>query len=208
MHLSDQSLTAGGFRPYTFVFYIKFIVNFIVDPIETFFNVVENLSFDMVVFRLFFNGGQKTGCQLEPLDKQILQIAAVIGADLPIGLLRAIDGLSDEQRQECLLRLQAGEFLYERRTAPERVFAFNDLTLVPTLGESGDDKGRNRVLVYAVEEPAGLYGAGGKFWVACVEARYLGETYKDPPSGIIGGIDAGHFVPLTEFVPSKHCVGR
>lgn len=62
--------------------------------------------------------------QLEPLDKQTLQIAAVVGADMPIGLLRAIDGSSEEQRQQCLIRLQAAEFLYERRSPPERVFAF------------------------------------------------------------------------------------
>ena len=62
--------------------------------------------------------------QLEPLDKQTLQIAAVVGADMPIGLLRAIDGSSEAQRQQCLTRLQAAEFLFERRSAPERVFAF------------------------------------------------------------------------------------
>ena len=62
--------------------------------------------------------------QLVPLDKQTLQIAAVVGADMPIGLLRAIDGSSEDELQRCLVRLQAAEFLFERRSAPERVFAF------------------------------------------------------------------------------------
>ncbi len=41
-----------------------------------------------------------------------------------MSILGAIDELSDDERRQCLLPLQQAEFLYERQTAPERIFAF------------------------------------------------------------------------------------
>ncbi|HMB78263.1 MAG TPA: hypothetical protein VKN76_17860, partial [Kiloniellaceae bacterium] len=57
-------------------------------------------------------------------DKRLLQIAAVVGPEVPHSVLVAIDGLSEGARQESLLHLQTAEFLYECQTLPLRIFAF------------------------------------------------------------------------------------
>ena len=44
--------------------------------------------------------------QLASADKRLLQIAAVIGTEVPIAVLRAIDDLGEAERQESLARLQ------------------------------------------------------------------------------------------------------
>ena len=62
--------------------------------------------------------------RLPPTDKRILTLAAVIGARIPLDLLARVDGLSTADRLEGLRRLQRAELLYERRRAPETVFAF------------------------------------------------------------------------------------
>jgi hypothetical protein len=74
-------------------------------------------------------------------------------------------------------------------------FDISGLTLVPTLTspDSPENKGLNRILIFAEEEPVGMAGSRGRFQVACIEAKYLGETYKDPPSGRIDGLSPLHF---------------
>lgn len=47
------------------------------------------------------------------------------------------------------------------------------------------DRGLNRVYVDALEEPVQLVGSRPVVHRACVEVFYLGETYKDPPSGVV-----------------------
>lgn len=77
-------------------------------------------------------------------------------------------------------------------------FDIQGITLVPTLSNEGAN-GKNRILVYAEEEPAGLAGSRGTFHVGCMEPHYLGETYKDPPSGIIDEVDNTWFVESEVF---------
>jgi predicted ATPase/class 3 adenylate cyclase len=62
--------------------------------------------------------------RLPPLQKQLLQTAAVIGVIVPSGLLRDVSGVADEQLSECLADLQAAEFLYESNLFPEIEYAF------------------------------------------------------------------------------------
>jgi class 3 adenylate cyclase/tetratricopeptide (TPR) repeat protein len=62
--------------------------------------------------------------RLVPDDKRRLQAAAVIGKDVPLTLLQAISGESDENLRAGLLRLQAAEFLYEARLFPEIEYTF------------------------------------------------------------------------------------
>jgi hypothetical protein len=62
------------------------------------------------------------------------------------------------------------------------------------------------VLIIVEEEPQNLAGSRGRFHVACVEARYLGDTYKDPPSGIVQGLAPERFVELQLFNPARHCL--
>jgi class 3 adenylate cyclase len=60
-----------------------------------------------------------------PADaKRLLQTAAVIGTEVPFGLLRAIAELSEAELYQGLGHLQAAEFVYETRLFPERVYTF------------------------------------------------------------------------------------
>ena len=62
--------------------------------------------------------------RLRPVEKRLLQTAAVIGHEVPLYLLQAVAGLSEDVLQRGLARLQAGEFLYETRFVPECEYAF------------------------------------------------------------------------------------
>ena len=62
---------------------------------------------------------------LNPGDKRLLQIMSVVGARIPEALLRRIDQLDSQSRNDSLRRLQEAELVYERRSAPDRHFAFN-----------------------------------------------------------------------------------
>jgi hypothetical protein len=87
-------------------------------------------------------------------------------------------------------------------------FVVQNITLVPTLDtpEAETSKGLNRVLIFAGEQPVSLAGSRGRFHVACIEARYLGETYKDPPSGQIQGVAPLRFVEIQDFDAAEHCL--
>ncbi|MEE8301136.1 MAG: tetratricopeptide repeat protein, partial [Candidatus Tectomicrobia bacterium] len=57
-------------------------------------------------------------------DKQLLQTAAVIGADIALPLVRAIADLPEDALQQGLAHLQAAEFVYETQLFPERQYTF------------------------------------------------------------------------------------
>ena len=57
-------------------------------------------------------------------NKQLLQAAAVVGKDVPFGLLFAIAGLAEEAVHRGLAQLQAAEFLYETRLFPDLEYSF------------------------------------------------------------------------------------
>jgi hypothetical protein len=87
-------------------------------------------------------------------------------------------------------------------------FKVQNITLVPTLNLPDEDspKGTNRIYIYAGEEPVNSASGLGIYHVACVEARYLGETYKNPSSGKIPKIPPERFVEAALFDPELHCV--
>ena len=62
--------------------------------------------------------------RLPPEEKRLLQMAAVIGTEVPGPLLQAIAETSDEGLSRSLAQLQAAEFLYETSLFPERAYAF------------------------------------------------------------------------------------
>ena len=62
--------------------------------------------------------------RLAPAEKQLLQSGAVVGPEVPVQLLHAVTGLSENDLERHLRQLQAGEFLYETRLLPEPVYAF------------------------------------------------------------------------------------
>ena len=62
--------------------------------------------------------------RLPPAEKHLLQIAAVIGTEVPVPLLHAIAALPEEALHRGLAHLQATEFLYETCLAPDPAYAF------------------------------------------------------------------------------------
>ncbi len=57
-------------------------------------------------------------------DKRLLQVAAVIGKDVPFGLLQAAAELPEDELRRGLTGLQAAEFLYESRLFPDLEYTF------------------------------------------------------------------------------------
>ena len=62
--------------------------------------------------------------RLEPEAKRLLQLAAVIGKDVPFSLLRSIAEAPDEVLRGALTRLLTTEFMYEAHLFPELVYTF------------------------------------------------------------------------------------
>jgi tetratricopeptide (TPR) repeat protein len=57
-------------------------------------------------------------------DKQLLQTASAIGKDVPLALLLAIAGRTEDDVRSGLARLQSAEFLYEKSLFPDPAFTF------------------------------------------------------------------------------------
>src|SRR5438093_1204933 len=62
--------------------------------------------------------------QLPAETKDLLQMAAVIGPEVPVPLLQAIAKLPEDALQRCLVHLQTTELLYETRLVPEQIYTF------------------------------------------------------------------------------------
>src|SRR5262249_19193874 len=62
--------------------------------------------------------------RLPPEEKRLLQMAAVIGTEVPLPLLQAITELPEEALHGALAHLQAAEFLYETRLFPDHEYTF------------------------------------------------------------------------------------
>jgi class 3 adenylate cyclase/tetratricopeptide (TPR) repeat protein len=62
--------------------------------------------------------------RLPPDDKRLLQLASVVGKDVPLPLLRAIADMPEQDLRRCLARLQTAEFLYETRLFPDPEYTF------------------------------------------------------------------------------------
>jgi len=96
--------------------------------------------------------------RLPPEEKRLLQMAAVIGTEVPFALLQAIAELSEADLHSGLARLQAAEFLYEASLFPELVYTFKH-ALTHEVAYSGLLLERRRVLhariVEALEALAG-----------------------------------------------------
>jgi transcriptional regulator with AAA-type ATPase domain/tetratricopeptide (TPR) repeat protein len=62
--------------------------------------------------------------RLDDTLKPVLEVASVIGTQVPLGLLGAVTGRSEPALGRALSRLQAAEFLRETRVFPEVEYAF------------------------------------------------------------------------------------
>jgi tetratricopeptide (TPR) repeat protein len=92
--------------------------------------------------------------RLPPEDRRLLQLASVIGKDVPLTLLEAIADLPDDALRRGLERLQAAEFIYEARVSPDLEYTFKHaLTHDVAYGSLLDDRRRalHAALVGAIE---------------------------------------------------------
>ncbi len=79
-------------------------------------------------------------------DKRLLQVASVIGKDLPFALLEAIADLPNETLRRGLNHLQVAEFLYETGLYPDLEYAFKHaLTHEVTYGGLLQERRRARL---------------------------------------------------------------
>jgi tetratricopeptide (TPR) repeat protein len=62
--------------------------------------------------------------RLAPDDKALLQMASVIGKDVPFALLQAIAEYPEQELHAAIGRLQAAEFLYESTIFPDPEYTF------------------------------------------------------------------------------------
>ena len=81
---------------------------------------------------------------LPAAEKRLLHEAAVIGPDVPFGLLHAISGLTEDQLRGLLNNLQAAEFLYPTQLFPDLQYRFkhaltHDVTYRGVLNERRRD---------------------------------------------------------------------
>ncbi|MGH7389465.1 MAG: ATP-binding protein [Candidatus Rokuibacteriota bacterium] len=82
--------------------------------------------------------------RLSPKDKRLLQTAAVVGKDVPLGLLQAIAELREEALRAGLDRLQSAELIQETGLYPDLEYAFKHaLTHEVTYGGLLHDRRRD-----------------------------------------------------------------
>ena len=62
--------------------------------------------------------------RLQPEEKRLLEIAAVIGKDFPLALLQAVADENEETLRRALGHLQTAEFLYETSLFPDLEYTF------------------------------------------------------------------------------------
>ncbi|MEX2220460.1 MAG: AAA family ATPase [Candidatus Rokuibacteriota bacterium] len=62
--------------------------------------------------------------RLDPVEKSLLQTAAVIGKDVPFALLEAVADVPEQALHQGLARLRGAEFLYETIMFPEPEYTF------------------------------------------------------------------------------------
>src|SRR5262249_23041629 len=62
--------------------------------------------------------------RLPPEEKRLLQVASVVGKDVPLGLLQSVADVSFEALRGCLDHLQTAEFVYEIGLSPDPEYSF------------------------------------------------------------------------------------
>src|SRR5262249_31260345 len=81
--------------------------------------------------------------RLPPDEKRLLQVASVVGKDVPLGLLQSVADVPSETLQRSLDHLQAAEFVYELGLSPDPEYSFKHaLTHEVTYGGLLQDRRR------------------------------------------------------------------
>jgi DNA-binding SARP family transcriptional activator/predicted ATPase len=91
-------------------------------------------------------------------QKALLQMAAVIGQDVPVELLEPISNLGRDRLLELLGELQAAEFLYQTRLLPEPQYTFKHALTHRVAYASVLKERRRSIHVQLVETIEKLYG--------------------------------------------------
>jgi len=87
-------------------------------------------------------------------DKRLLQVAAVVGKDVELPVVRAVSDLPDAELFRAFGRLQGAEFLYETRSGPEPRYTFKHALTHDVAYASLLDRGRRALhgrIVDAIE---------------------------------------------------------
>jgi len=90
-------------------------------------------------------------------DKDLLQIASVVGTDVPVAVLAAVASVLDDGLPYRLARLQAAEFLYETSVPPDAAYAFKHALTHEVAYGSLLQKRRRALHARTVEAIEGLY---------------------------------------------------
>jgi tetratricopeptide (TPR) repeat protein len=98
--------------------------------------------------------------RLPPEAKHLLQIAAVIGMEMPVALLQPIVELSEGELHDGLVTLQAAEFLSETRLFPEPAYTFKHILTQQVAYESLLQERRLALHARIVETLETLAGEG------------------------------------------------
>jgi class 3 adenylate cyclase/tetratricopeptide (TPR) repeat protein len=126
--------------------------------------------------------------RLDPETKRLLQLAAVIGKDVPFALLQAIVEMTDEVLHDLLSRILAAELMYEARLLPELVYTFKHaLThevaygnllqdrrralharIVETMESTASDDGRSPDQIAEQTDRLGHHALRGELWEQAV----------------------------------------
>src|SRR5215831_7901123 len=111
-------------------------------------------------------------------DKMLLQMASVLGKDVPLGLLQAIAEIAEDELRAAIGRLRAAEFLYEVEFFPDIEFTFKHaLTHQVAYGSLLQDR-RRALHVRIVETIERMYPDRGAEHVDRVAHHaFLGEEW-------------------------------
>ena len=116
--------------------------------------------------------------RLPPEEKRLLQVAAVIGMEVPFPLLQSVAALSEEALRRSLAHLQATEFLYEARLFPELEYAFKHALLHDVAYMSLLERQR-RIYHAAVGRSLETLYAGRTDEVVALLAHHFGRSTED-----------------------------
>jgi len=90
-------------------------------------------------------------------DRDLLQIASVVGTDVPVAVLAAVAGRATDALADGLARLQSAEFLYETSLVPDAVYTFKHALTHEVAYDSLPPERRRTLHARIMEAIAALY---------------------------------------------------
>jgi predicted ATPase len=116
--------------------------------------------------------------RLSPEDKRLLQMASVVGKDVPFALLQAIAELPEDALRRTLDRLQAADFVYETGLFPDLEYSFKHALTHEVAYRSVLRERRRELHAATVGAIEGLYaGVLGEYVERLVDHAVRGELW-------------------------------